>query len=142
MESYFQRFGKVRNYLRQIVEEARERGYTETMQGRRRQLPDLRSSNHTLRRMAERAALNAPIQGTAADLMKQAMIRVDQELKKQKLASRVLLQIHDELILEVAPGEEERLRALVEEAMCHAAELAVPLVVGIGVGENWRSAAH
>lgn len=142
MESYFQRFGKVRSYLQQIVEEARERGYTETLQGRRRQLPDLRSSNHTLRRMAERAALNAPIQGTAADLMKQAMIRVDQELKEQKLASRVLLQIHDELILEVAPGEETQLRALVEEAMCHAAELAVPLVVGIGVGENWRSAAH
>ncbi|WP_374041624.1 DNA polymerase [uncultured Varibaculum sp.] len=142
MESYFQRFGKVRSYLQQIVEEARERGYTETLQGRRRQLPDLRSSNHTLRRMAERAALNAPIQGTAADLMKQAMIRVDQELKEQKLSSRVLLQIHDELILEVAPGEETQLRALVEEAMCHAAELAVPLVVGIGVGENWRSAAH
>ncbi|MCG4618106.1 DNA polymerase I [Varibaculum cambriense] len=142
MERYFARFGKVRSYLRQIVEEARKRGYTETMQGRRRQLPDLRSSNHTLRRMAERAALNAPIQGTAADLMKQAMIRVDQELKAQKLSSRVLLQIHDELILEVAPGEETELRALVEEAMGHAAELSVPLVVGIGVGKNWRSAAH
>ena len=142
MERYFARFGKVRSYLRQIVEEARKRGYTETMQGRRRQLPDLRSSNQTLRRMAERAALNAPIQGTAADLMKQAMIRVDQELKAQKMASRVLLQIHDELILEVAPGEETELRALVEEAMGHAAELSVPLVVGIGVGKNWRSAAH
>ena len=142
MESYFQRFGKVRSYLRQIVEQARERGYTETMQGRRRQLPDLKSRNHTLRRMAERAALNAPIQGTAADLMKQAMVRVDEQLKAQKLSSRVLLQIHDELILEVATGEETQLRALVEDAMCHAAQLAVPLVVGIGVGGNWRSAAH
>lgn len=142
MDQYFQRFGKVRSYLHQIVERARKVGYTETMQGRRRALPDLKSSNHNLRRMAERAALNAPIQGSAADLMKQAMIRVDEQLQAQGLSSRVLLQIHDELILEVAPGEENQLRCLVEDAMGNAASLKVPLSVGIGVGSNWRSAAH
>jgi DNA polymerase I len=142
MDDYFDRFGGVRDYLQSIVAEARRTGYTETILGRRRYLPDLTSDNRQRREMAERMALNAPIQGSAADLAKVAMLRVDQGLAHARLASRMLLQVHDELVLEVAPGERDRVEALVREAMGGAAELAVPLDVSVGVGQSWHDAGH
>lgn len=142
MADYFDRFGKVRDYLTEVVEQARRDGYTSTLMGRRRYLPDLTSSNRQRREMAERAALNAPIQGTAADLIKLAMIATDAGLAERGLDSRVLLQVHDELIVEVAPGEEEAVREVVTEAMGHAMDLSVPLTVSIGVGRSWFDAAH
>lgn len=142
MEAYFSRFGKVREYLERVVSEARSVGYTETMWGRRRYLPGLRSSRHQVAENARRAALNAPIQGSAADLMKLAMLQVDGALREARLRSRILLQIHDELIFEVAPREFEVLRDLVVEAMTTVADLRVPLEVSVGVGPNWRAAAH
>ncbi len=147
MESYFQRFGGVKRYLDQVVEQARRDGYTSTIFGRRRYLPELNSDNRVARENAERAALNAPIQGTAADVIKVAMIRVDHALSTTKragkpLASRVLLQVHDELVVEVAPGELEEVRAIVEEEMDRAITLRVPLEVSAGTGKNWDEAAH
>ncbi|WP_226346153.1 DNA polymerase I [Agilicoccus flavus] len=142
MDGYFERFGGVRDYLRDVVEQARRAGYTETMLGRRRYLPDLGSSNRARREMAERMALNAPIQGSAADVMKLAMLRVDRALREADAASRVLLQVHDELILEVAPGERESLEALVREQMGSAVEMDVPLDVSVGVGGSWHAAGH
>jgi DNA polymerase-1 len=139
---YFARFGKVRDFLHRTVEEARKTGYTETIMGRRRYFPDLTSDNRQRREMAERAALNAPIQGSAADIMKTAMLGVDRELRASGLASRVLLQVHDELVCEVAPGESKALESLVREQMSNAAELAVPLTVSAGFGESWEAAAH
>ena len=139
---YFARFGKVRDYLHRVVEEARKTGYTETIMGRRRYFPDLTSDNRQRREMAERAALNAPIQGSAADIMKTAMLGVDRALRSSGLASRVLLQVHDELVCEVAPGESKALESLVREQMSNAAELAVPLTVQAGFGESWEAAAH
>jgi DNA polymerase-1 len=139
---YFARFGKVRDFLHRTVEEARKTGYTETIMGRRRYFPDLTSDNRQRREMAERAALNAPIQGSAADIMKTAMLGVDRELRSSGLASRVLLQVHDELVCEVAPGEANALETLVREQMSSAAELAVPLTVSAGFGESWEAAAH
>ncbi|SDK52305.1 DNA polymerase I [Glycomyces sambucus] len=141
-DDYFARFGKVRDYLHRVVEEARKTGYTETIMGRRRYFPDLTSDNRQLREIAERAALNAPIQGSAADIMKTAMLGVDRALREAKLDSRVLLQVHDELVCEVAPGEAERLEALVREQMSNAATLAVPLTVSAGFGASWEAAAH
>jgi DNA polymerase-1 len=141
-DDYFARFGKVRDYLHRVVEEARKTGYTETIMGRRRYFPDLTSDNRQLREIAERAALNAPIQGSAADIMKTAMLGVDRALREAKLDSRVLLQVHDELVCEVAPGEAKRLEALVREQMSDAATLAVPLTVSAGFGASWESAAH
>ncbi|HLQ79466.1 MAG TPA: DNA polymerase I [Brachybacterium sp.] len=141
-DGYFERFGGVRDYLRASVEKARSTGYTETILGRRRYLPDLTSDNRQRRENAERVALNAPIQGSAADIIKLAMLRVDTALRESGLTSRVLLQVHDELVLDVAEGEEEQLRALVTEGMGSAFELSVPLEVGIGVGANWLEAAH
>ena len=142
MDGYFQRFGGVRDYLRRLVDEARAAGYTETMMGRRRYLPDLASDNRQRRDMAERMALNAPIQGSAADIMKKAMLGVDEALRHGALASRVLLQVHDELIVEVAPGERERVEALVREQMAGAADLDVPLDVNVGTGRSWQDAEH
>ncbi len=142
METYFARFGGVRDYLRSVVDVARRQGYTETMLGRRRYLPDLTSSNRQRREMAERMALNAPIQGSAADVMKVAMLAVDAALREQGLASRVLLQVHDELLLEVAPGEREALEALVRAHMGAAVPLDVPLEVNVGVGRSWFDAEH
>ena len=142
MEDYFERFGGVRDYLRDIVAEARRSGFTETILGRRRHLPDLLSDNRQRREMAERMALNAPIQGSAADLIKIAMLRTEQALRDQGLASRMLLQVHDELVLEVAPGEQEQVEALVREQMGAAADLSVPLDVSVGVGRTWHEAAH
>ncbi|CAB0923162.1 DNA polymerase I [Corynebacterium diphtheriae] len=142
MESYFERFGGVKQYLDQVVEQAREDGFTSTLFGRRRYLPELSSDNRVARENAERAALNAPIQGTAADIIKIAMLRVDARLTAENCQSRVLLQVHDELVLEVASGEQEKVQQLVEEEMDAAISLRVPLEVSAGVGTNWEEAAH
>ncbi|WEV68755.1 DNA polymerase I [Bifidobacterium sp. ESL0775] len=139
---YFATFGKVHDYLESLVATAREKGYTETMFGRRRYFPGLNSTRRQVRDAAERAALNAPIQGSAADIMKIAMIRADYALREAGIKSRVILQIHDELVLEVAPGESEQVSVLVRDAMEHAVDLAVPLDVSIGIGSDWQSAAH
>lgn len=142
MDDYFTTFGGVRDYLNEIVVQARRTGYTETLLGRRRYLPDLTSSNRQRREMAERMALNAPIQGSAADIIKVAMISLDAALAEAGLASRVLLQIHDELVLEVARGERDRVLGLVREKMAGAADLQVPLDVSVGYGPTWLAAAH
>ena len=142
MSDYFKRFGGVRDFLRGVVEEAREVGYTATIDGRRRYLPDLASDNRQARQGAERAALNAPIQGSAADIIKRAMINVDAELSREGLRSRVLLQVHDELVVEAAPGEVERVTEILREQMGAAAELTVPLEVNVGTGPDWNAAAH
>ena len=142
MEQYFSRFGGVRDYLEGVVDQARKDGYTSTVLGRRRYLPELDSSNRQVREAAERAALNAPIQGSAADIIKVAMINVDTALQEAGLASRMLLQVHDELLFEVAPGEREALEALVREQMGNAYPLDVPLEVSVGFGRSWDSAAH
>ena len=142
MDTYFSRFGGVREFLAAVVEEARLRGYTETLLGRRRYLPDLTSDNRQRREMAERMALNAPIQGTAADIMKVAMLNVERELKASTLKSRMLLQVHDELVLEIHGAEAQTVEAMVREAMAGAADLKVPLDVSVGVGHSWESAAH
>jgi DNA polymerase I len=142
MEEYFTRFGGVRDYLADVVAAARGTGYTETMLGRRRYLPDLTSDNRQRREMAERMALNAPIQGSAADIIKLAMLRVDAALRQAGGASRVLLQVHDELVLEVAPGERESVEALVRTQMGAAIEMDVPLDVSVGVGLSWHDAGH
>ncbi|WEV64682.1 DNA polymerase I [Bifidobacterium sp. ESL0732] len=139
---YFATFGKVHDYLESLVATAREKGYTETMFGRRRYFPGLKSSRRQVRDAAERGALNAPIQGSAADIMKIAMIRADYALREAGVKSRVILQIHDELVLEVAPGESEQVSDLVRNAMEHAVDLAVPLDVSIGIGSDWQAAAH
>jgi len=142
MADYFERFGGVRDYLRSVVDEARERGYTETLFGRRRPFPDLTSPNHILRANAERQALNAPMQGTAADIMKVAMNRIEQQLIADGFTSRLLMQVHDELLLEVTSEEEERVRELVTHHMSTAATLSVPLDVQVGRGRTWNEAAH
>jgi DNA polymerase I len=142
MDEYFETFGGVRDYLRGIVDEARRCGFTETTMGRRRYLPDLTSDNRQRREMAERMALNAPIQGSAADIIKVAMLRVDRALREEGLRSLMLLQVHDELVFDVAPGERDRLEALVRREMGAAAELLVPLDVSVGVGRTWHEAGH
>lgn len=142
MDAYFDRFGRVRDYLHEVVEQARKDGYTSTVLGRRRYLPELDSSNRQVRESAERAALNAPIQGSAADIIKVAMIDVDRALKASELRSRMLLQVHDELVFEVADGEREPLEALVRDKMGNAYPLSVPLEVAVGYGRSWDSAAH
>jgi len=142
MDKYFGRFGGIRDYLAQVVVIAREKGYTETIMGRRRYLPDLTSDNRPRREVAERMALNAPIQGSAADIIKVAMLNVANGIKEQGLKSRLLLQVHDELILEVAKDETEVLTQLVKEGMGSAFKLSVPLDVNIGIGTSWDLAAH
>ena len=142
MDEYFERFGGVRDYLRDVVAEARRTGFTETLLGRRRHLPDLLSDNRQRREMAERMALNAPIQGSAADLIKVAMLRTEEALREQGLGSRMLLQVHDELVLEIAPGEREAVETLLREQMGAAADLSVPLDVSVGLGRTWHEAAH
>jgi len=142
MEEYFKEFGGVRDYLHEVVSRARVDGYTATMMGRRRYLPDLTSDNRQRREMAERMALNAPIQGSAADVIKVAMLAVDSSLAGAGLRSRMLLQVHDELIIEVGPGEFEDARHLVCAAMAGAASLRVPLDVSVGTGRTWDEAAH
>jgi DNA polymerase-1 len=142
MKEYFERFGAVRTYLRSVVEQAKIDGYTETIFGRRRPFPDLASPNRVHRENAERAALNSPIQGSAADIMKVAMRNVEAALTQRGLGSRMLMTVHDELIFEVAPGESDELEEVVRDRMAHAAELLVPLDVQIGRGSNWNDAAH
>jgi DNA polymerase-1 len=142
MEGYFERFGGVRDYLRSIVKQARMEGFTETVLGRRRYLPDLTSDNRQRRMMAERMALNAPIQGSAADIIKVAMLRVDTALHEENLRSRMLLQVHDELVFEIAPGELERVQELVREQMGGAYQMDVPLEVSLGTGPDWGAADH
>ncbi len=142
MDDYFARFGGVRDYLRTVVDQAREVGYTETILGRRRYIPDLTSTNRQRRDMAERVALNAPIQGSAADLIKKAMLGVDAALRDQGLASRQLLQVHDELVVEVAAGEQDAVEAILTEQMHAAGDLSVPLDVNVGKGSDWRAAGH
>jgi DNA polymerase-1 len=142
MDEYFTRFGGVRDYLAGIVDQARKVGYTETLLGRRRYLPDLTNDNRQRREMAERMALNAPIQGTAADIVKVAMLKVDESLRAQGLSSRLLLQVHDELVVEVAPGEADEVEQIVRQQMGRAADLKVPLDVSVGIGQDWQSAGH
>lgn len=142
MAGYFERFGKVRDYLRDSVTQARETGYTETIFGRRRPFPDLNSTNRLARQNAERAALNAPIQGSAADIMKLATIRVAARMRDEGCESNLLLQVHDELVFEVASGEYEALEQIVREEMASAATLRVPLDVSVGRGDNWETAGH
>ncbi|UCZ63497.1 DNA polymerase I [Mycolicibacterium phocaicum] len=142
MDQYFDRFGGVRDYLHSVVEQARKDGYTSTVLGRRRYLPELDSSNRNVREAAERAALNAPIQGSAADIIKVAMINVDRAMKDTGLKSRILLQVHDELLFEVAEGERDALETLVREQMGSAYPLDVPLEVSVGYGPSWDAAAH
>ncbi|RCW39516.1 DNA polymerase I [Halopolyspora algeriensis] len=142
MDAYFARFGRVRDYLNEIVERARKDGYTSTILGRRRYLPDLISDNRQRREMAERMALNAPIQGSAADIIKVAMLGVHRALAEAGLRSRMLLQVHDELIIEVAEGESDEVERLVRRHMASAHELEVPLEVSVGMGVSWDTAAH
>ncbi|MDO9394961.1 MAG: DNA polymerase I [Herbiconiux sp.] len=142
MTDYFERFGGVRDYLRNVVVQAKVDGYTETIFGRRRPFANLTSSNRVLRDNDERAALNAPIQGTAADIIKIAMVNVAADLRAQELSSKLLLQVHDELVFDVAPGEWDALSAIVTDRMANAATLSVPLEVQIGRGQNWNDAAH
>ena len=142
MDKYFERFGGIRDYLKNVVEEARKVGYTETIMGRRRYLPDLMHDNRQRREVAERMALNAPIQGSAADIIKMAMLKVQSAIEKEKLASRLLLQIHDELIVEVVKGEENAITELVKREMGAAYPLRAPLDVSAGLGLTWHEAAH
>ena len=143
MDEYFETFGGIRDYLGGVVDEARRTGYTETIMGRRRYLPDLTSDNRQRREMAERMALNAPIQGSAADLIKIAMLNVDAgDRARPGCGSRMLLQVHDELVFEVAPGEREALEALVREQMGARRRAARALDVSVGTGRSWHEAAH
>jgi DNA polymerase I len=142
MDEYFARFGGVRDYLAEVVQRARATGYTETLLGRRRYLPDLTSDNRVRREMAERMALNAPIQGSAADIIKLATLRVDRAIREHALASRMVLQVHDELVFEIAPGEAGAMQELIRTEMGSAYQLSVPLDVSVGRGDNWDEAAH
>ena len=142
MDTYFERFGGVRDYLANVVIEARKLGYTESIMGRRRYLPDLNSDNRQLRDMAERMALNAPIQGSAADLVKVAMLKVGVALDEAQVKSRLLLQVHDELVVEVAPGELEQVKQIVVENMESVGDLRVPMAVSVGTGKTWAKAGH
>ena len=142
MDTYFERFGGIRDYLKTVVEDARKVGYTETIMGRRRYLPDLMHDNRQRREVAERMALNAPIQGSAADIIKLAMLNVQAAIEQESLKSRLLLQIHDELILEVVAGEEETVSEVVKREMGAAYPLRAPLDVNAGLGLTWHEAAH
>jgi len=142
MSKYFERFGGIRDYLKTVVVTAREKGYTETILGRKRYLPDLNHENRMRREVAERAALNAPIQGSAADIIKIAMLKVESQINDKNLKSRILLQVHDELILEVAPDEKEIIEDIIRNQMSNAYKLNVPLDVNIGFGKSWDLAAH
>ena len=142
MDDYFTRFGGVRTYLESVVEQARVTGWTQTLLGRRRYLPDLTSDNKQRRAMAERMALNAPIQGSAADIIKLAMLKVSAALEAEQMRSRLLLQVHDELVVEVAPGERDAATELLRREMQGAYQLLVPLDVSVGTGPNWHDAGH
>jgi DNA polymerase-1 len=140
IETYFQKFPRVKEYIDKTIEEARRNGYVSTLLGRRRYVPDINSRNRTVREFAERTAINMRIQGTAADLIKLAMVRIYNEMKKHKFKSRMILQVHDELVFDVAPDEVEVLKEIVIDKMQNALQLDVPLVVDIGIGKNWYEA--
>jgi DNA polymerase-1 len=140
IQTYFERFSGIRVYLDSCVEFAREHGYVETIFGRRRYIPELRDRNFNIRAFGERTAANSPLQGSAADLIKVAMIRIDRVIRERRLEARMLLQVHDELVFEVPPGELSAVSAMVKEEMEGAAKLSVPLLVDVGVGDNWVSA--
>jgi DNA polymerase-1 len=142
MAKYFERFGGIQDYLKQVVVIARQKGYTETILGRRRYLPELNHENRQRREVAERMALNAPIQGSAADIIKVAMLNVDRAIRQENLKSRLLLQVHDELIFEIAAREHEAMESLVRREMGSAYPLKAPLDVNIGFGKSWDLAAH
>ena len=137
IDSYFERYTGVKKYMEDIVAKAREQGYVSTLMGRRRYLPEIRNSNFNLRSFAERTAINTPIQGTAADIMKKAMIAVQRELDKAQCKSRILLQVHDELVLEVTEDEKEQAAQLVRTAMEGAASLDIPLLADVNCGRDW-----
>ena len=138
MEIYFSRFKRIKGYLDSSREEAEKTGHARTLWGRKRFLPQIHSKNRTIKAAAERMAINAPIQGTAADIIKKAMIAIDQRLEKEGLESKMLLQVHDELIFEVPENELEPMKTLVRQEMENVVELAVPLTVDIGIGVNWH----
>jgi len=140
IDRYFAAYPRVREYLDETIAEAHKTGYAETMFGRRRPIPELRNSNYNLRSFGERTAMNHPMQGTAADLMKLAMIEVDRRLRAGGFRSRMVLQVHDELVFEVPADELEELSSMARTAMAEVADLAVPLEVGIGAGVNWAEA--
>ena len=140
IDSYLDRYAGVRAYMREIVAEAKDRGYVTTLFGRRRYIPELKSSNYNIRQGAERIALNTPIQGTAADLIKLAMVRVDRALEEAGLQAKLILQVHDELIVECPPEEAEQVRAIVTGQMESVAQLSVPLVAEAKVGRSWYEA--
>jgi DNA polymerase-1 len=142
MNKFFERFSGVRDYLKEVVIQARSKGYTETLLGRKRMLPDLNSDNRVVREIAERMALNAPIQGTAADIIKIAMVRVHNRLSESNLKARLLLQVHDELVLETSDADADAVVTLVKNEMQSAMQLKVNLDVSVGVGKSWLSAAH
>jgi DNA polymerase-1 len=137
---YFARFPKVQQYIGDTIAGARTAGYVSTLLGRRRYIPDIRSNNHTVRQNAERQAINMPIQGTAADMIKLAMVHIDREILKRKLVSSMLLQVHDELVFEVRSDEEQVMKKLVEKEMREALPLSVPVEVDLGIGNNWLEA--
>ena len=130
----------VRTYMEDVVEKAKEKGYVETMFGRRRYLPELTSSNFNLRSFGQRVARNMPIQGTAADIIKIAMIRVEKRLRQEQLRARLILQVHDELIVEAPIAEQEQVKALLEEEMAEAVNLSVPMVAEANIGKTWYEA--
>ena len=140
IESYFARYTGVKAYMEREKQKAREMGYVETLFGRRRYLPDINAKNFNRRSFAERTAINTPIQGTAADIIKVAMLKVARNLKEARVKSRVLLQVHDELVLEIPAAEQETVGKIVKETMEHAVDLAVPLVADVAVGKNWARA--
>ena len=142
INQYFCRFRGIHSYLHEVVNKARKNGYTTTIFGRRRFLSELGSNNKTLREAAERVALNSPIQGSAADIIKVAMININSSIKQNRLKSRMLLQVHDELLFEVFNDERDKLTQLVKSSMCNIYRLNVPLEVTVGYGCNWNSAAH
>ena len=140
LAAYFTAFPSVKAYMDETVREARDRGYTETMFGRRRLIPELSSSNYRIRQAGERQAMNAGIQGLAADIFKVALVRLDTALEREQLESRVILQVHDEVLLEVPPAEHDRATEVTLEAMSGAFDLRVPLAVNLSYGASWADA--
>jgi DNA polymerase-1 len=140
IEGYFASYPKVKSYIDRVIGDAREMGFVETLFGRRRYLPDINSGNANTRAFAERNAVNAPIQGSAADIMKLAMIAVHSRLQAEGLQSKMILQVHDELVVDTLRSEQERVERILHEEMEKAAQLTVPLLVECGVGEDWLAA--
>ncbi len=140
IEQYLETYHGIRDYMNDIVEEAKRKGYVETLFGRRRYIPELSSNNYMVRKFGDRAAMNTPIQGTAADIMKIAMIKVYNELKNRNLKSKIVLQIHDELIIETLESEKEEVSKLLKDCMESAAKLSVPLTVEVEEGNSWYQA--